>query len=70
MDKIKNGDVVQLKSGGPKMTVEDAEDQTRISVTWFPVVGFGAAVSTADMYAAEYQTGIFDACGLKVVESA
>lgn len=29
------GDVVQLKSGSPKMTVESINEQKRVSCTWF-----------------------------------
>jgi uncharacterized protein YodC (DUF2158 family) len=42
MDEIKVGDVVQLKSGGPDMTVEDVGDYTMttgltdgVKCTWF-----------------------------------
>ena len=38
MTEFKPGDVVQLKSGGPKMTCTDAPDSTmngRISCQWF-----------------------------------
>jgi len=33
-NSIQKGDVVQLKSGGPWMTVTDVEDG-EVSVTWF-----------------------------------
>ena len=34
MDDFKPGDIVQLKSGGPKMTVQDVRPQT-IHCQWF-----------------------------------
>ena len=36
MAKFKKGDIVQLKSGGPKMTVEDV-DSYGVTVKWFAV---------------------------------
>lgn len=36
MDKFEIGDVVQLKSGGPKMTIiEITPDKSRLLCTWF-----------------------------------
>jgi uncharacterized protein YodC (DUF2158 family) len=36
MDDFKVGDIVQLKSGGPKMTVQDADQEgTGIWCQWF-----------------------------------
>lgn len=36
MDQFKVGDVVELKSGGPKMTVEDAESWPgKAKCVWF-----------------------------------
>jgi uncharacterized protein YodC (DUF2158 family) len=35
MDKLEIGDVVQLKSGGPKMTVEYLPDDLFIKCVWF-----------------------------------
>jgi uncharacterized protein YodC (DUF2158 family) len=35
MEQFKPGDVVQLKSGGPKMTVRELEDQTGVVCVWF-----------------------------------
>lgn len=32
---FKVGDVVQLKSGGPKMTVREAKDLANIRTSWF-----------------------------------
>lgn len=35
---FKNGDIVQLKSGGPKMTVDEVDGQygkSRIACVWF-----------------------------------
>jgi uncharacterized protein YodC (DUF2158 family) len=35
-ESFKNGDVVQLKSGGPKMTIESrSESQDRFRCVWF-----------------------------------
>lgn len=33
--EFKIGDVVQLKSGGPKMTIEDRKDDGRFGCVWF-----------------------------------
>ena len=35
MSKFKSGDVVVLKSGGPKMTVAQYETEKEISCIWF-----------------------------------
>jgi uncharacterized protein YodC (DUF2158 family) len=34
-EKICEGDVVRLKSGGPKMTVESLRDSEECNVSWF-----------------------------------
>ena len=34
-DQIKVGDVVQLKSGGPKMTVASIDEKGRAWCSWF-----------------------------------
>lgn len=34
-DKFNIGDVVQLKSGGEKMTIEEIENEEDISCVWF-----------------------------------
>lgn len=34
-DKFKAGDLVQLKSGGPKLTLESIESSGWVYVTWF-----------------------------------
>lgn len=34
--KFKVGDVVQLCSGGPKMTVESVNENGTVSCVWFP----------------------------------
>ena len=36
---MKPGDVVILRSGGPKMTVESIDPQGRVHCTWFNEVG-------------------------------
>lgn len=33
--EVKIGDVVQLKSGGPTMTIEDIEDSGKVRCKWF-----------------------------------
>jgi len=35
MVNFKVGDLVQVKSGGPKMTVNDADDSDQIQCQWF-----------------------------------
>jgi uncharacterized protein YodC (DUF2158 family) len=35
MEQFKVGDVVQLKSGGPKMTVSELESDNRVFCIWF-----------------------------------
>jgi len=35
MAKFKEGDVVQLKSGGPKMTVERVHSESQYECQWF-----------------------------------
>ena len=35
MEQIKEGDVVQLKSGGPSMTVESIEENGYLYCQWF-----------------------------------
>lgn len=34
-EKIELGDVVQLKSGGPKMTVEKIDEDGKLTCVWF-----------------------------------
>lgn len=33
--EVKIGDVVQLKSGGPTMTIEDIDDSGNVKCKWF-----------------------------------
>lgn len=33
--EVKIGDVVQLKSGGPTMTIEDIDDSRNVRCKWF-----------------------------------
>ncbi len=35
MPKFQKGDVVQLKSGGPEMTVVEVDEKGRVTCTWF-----------------------------------
>ncbi len=35
-DELKLGDVVELKSGGPKMTVNSPESEKAVECKWFP----------------------------------
>lgn len=73
MDKIKNGDLVQLKSGGPTMTVVDADDEKDITVNWFhPTSPLSAAAIDGQtaVYEIMVQEAHFPVCALKVVESA
>ncbi|MCK5485320.1 MAG: DUF2158 domain-containing protein [Desulfobacterales bacterium] len=35
MSKLKEGDIVQLKSGGPKMTIQEVTERNRIICQWF-----------------------------------
>ena len=35
MRNIKKGDIVWLKSGGPKMTVQQIEEENRCKCVWF-----------------------------------
>jgi len=35
MSEFKIGDIVQLKSGGPKMTVIEVREENEILCTWF-----------------------------------
>jgi uncharacterized protein YodC (DUF2158 family) len=60
--KIKKGDVVMLRSGGPKMTVQNVGEQKpglMLGVNWVRCIWFDGNVIN------EYN---FDACVLKVVE--
>jgi len=34
MDEFRTGDIVYLKSGSPKMTVETVHDADKLTVTW------------------------------------
>ncbi|WP_281991414.1 YodC family protein [Aquimarina aggregata] len=34
-EKLKKGDLVRLKSGGPKMTVYNFDSYGNVNVTWF-----------------------------------
>ena len=35
MDELKIGDVVELKSGGPKMTIQGIDDMLGVHCNWF-----------------------------------
>jgi uncharacterized protein YodC (DUF2158 family) len=54
MSNIKVGAVVQLKSGGPKMTVKSIMSPSAVGCQWFE--------------GAKLQNGVFDSASLKVVE--
>ncbi len=58
MDEIKAGDVVQLKSGGPNMTLTPAtRADDKVLCVWIPVVD-------------RVMEGWFDKCCLKLVPQA
>jgi uncharacterized protein YodC (DUF2158 family) len=40
MEELKVGDVVQLKSGGPEMTVEEIKPSNNVSCVWFQTPDF------------------------------
>jgi len=49
--QLKVGDVVQLKSGGPKMTVESDESAgAKVSCVWFANTAHGPDVVTRDVF--------------------
>ena len=58
-DEIKAGDVVRLKSGGPKMTARDVQQNGRIMCDWFAWT-YGPNTSNQD----KRREGMFDSASL------
>lgn len=54
MTTLKTGDVVRLKSGGPRMTVDSVEGNAVVGVTWFP--------SHSEMKEARFQSETLEKC--------
>lgn len=66
---MKPGDVVQLRSGGQRMTVESVDAQGRIHCVWFAETGAGYlnGIGMSYNYASTPSIGVFAADTLKNV---